>query len=126
MAEKNKGGRPLKEIDQKIFENLCAIQCTKREICGVLGVSDKTLDGWCDRTYGMGFSEVFDQKRAKGFASLRKTQWHLAERNAAMAMFLGKQYLGQTDNYSVGMRVTTEDDPITKALKESGVLGDKQ
>ena len=46
----------------------------------------------------MTFSEVFAIKRQKGRASLRRGQFRLAEKNAAMAIFLGKQYLGQKDN----------------------------
>lgn len=92
----------------------------------MLDVSEKTLDAWCRRTYGDTFSPVYAVKRQAGKMSLRRMQWRLAERNASMAIFLGKQFLGQTDNYSVGMRVSTEDDPITKALKESGIIdGDK-
>lgn len=90
-------GRPQKEIDQKIFENLCALQCTMTEITAVLDVTDKTLTGWCRRTYGKKFSEVFAEKRQKGFVSLRRNQFKLAETSAAMAIFLGKNYLGQID-----------------------------
>ena len=91
------GGRPQKEIDKKIFENLCGIQCTMQEILAVFDTTDKTLSSWCRRTYGKRFSEVFAEKRQLGFISLRRTQFKLAERSAAMAIFLGKQYLGQTD-----------------------------
>lgn len=91
------GGRPLKEIDQQIFENLCMIQCTREEVCAVLDVDNKTLTAWCKRTYGIGFSAIFAIKRKKGFASLRRTQFKLAEKSAAMAIFLGKNLLGQTD-----------------------------
>lgn len=122
MAEtKNKGGRPRKELDQKQFENLCGLQCTRDEICGFFDISEKTLEAWCKRTYGEGFSLVYDKKRQGGRISLRRMQWRLAERNAAMAMFLGKQFLGQTDNYNVNTNVKMDDDPITKALKESGI-----
>ena len=96
MAE-NLGGRPKKEIDQKTFENLCGIQCTKSEVCAVLDITDKTLESWCKKTYGIGFSEVFAIKREKGKVSLRRSQFRLAEKNAAMAIFLGKNYLGQKD-----------------------------
>lgn len=94
-------GRPKKEIDQKIFENLCALQCTEVEICSCFDVSDKTLNGWCKRTYGKNFSEVFRQKREKGKISLRRTQFKLAEKSATMALWLGKQYLNQRDNVDV-------------------------
>lgn len=94
---KNKGGRPLKGIDQKQFENLCGLQCTKEEICSWFDITDKTLDRWCKQTYNAGFSEVFRQKRGKGKISLRRSQFRLAEKNANMAIWLGKQYLDQSD-----------------------------
>ena len=63
---KNLGGRPYKEIDKAQFENLCALQCTKQEICAWFDVTDKTLERWCKRTYGAGFSEVYAAKRGRG------------------------------------------------------------
>ena len=90
-------GRPRKEIDQKQFENLCGLQCTLEEICGWFDVCTDTLETWCKRTYKRGFSEVFAQKRGAGKISLRRSQWRLAEKNANMAIWLGKQYLGQKD-----------------------------
>ena len=112
--------RPNAEINKQTFENLCIIQCTEEEICTVLGVTDKTLTNWCRRTYNMSFSEVFRQKREGGKASLRRMQWRLAERNAAMAIFLGKNILGQRDSIAAAVAVSeAEDDPLTKALKEA-------
>ena len=95
--------RPRKEIDQKQFENLCGLQCTLEEICGWFDVTDKTLDGWCKRTYHASFSEVFKQKRGAGKISLRRSQWRLAEKSATMAIFLGKQFLGQRDSVDVAV-----------------------
>lgn len=95
--------RLKKEIDQKQFENLCGLQCTLEEICGWFDVTDKTLDGWCKRTYHASFSEVFKQKRGAGKISLRRSQWRLAEKNATMAIFLGKQFLGQRDSVDVAV-----------------------
>lgn len=89
--------RPCKEIDKKAFENLCGLQCTKEEICSFFDVTDKTLERWCKRTYKAGFSEVFRQKRGKGKISLRRAQFRLAEKNASMAIWLGKQYLDQSE-----------------------------
>lgn len=92
-------GRPKKEIDQKQFETMCALQCTLDEVCAMLDVSDKTLEKWCKETYnGMNYSDVFRQKRELGKMSLRRTQWKLAEKSAPMAIFLGKNYLGQRDS----------------------------
>lgn len=96
-------GRPRKEIDQKQFENLCGLQCTLEEICGWFDVCSDTLETWCKRTYKRSFSEVFAQKRGAGKISLRRSQWRLAEKNATMAIFLGKQFLGQRDSVDVAV-----------------------
>lgn len=114
--------RPRKQLDQKQFEQLCGMQCTRDEILAWFDITDKTLDAWCKRTYGKGFSAVFAEKKGVGKISLRRMQWHLAERSAAMAIHLGKNILGQTDHVSVGMNLKVDDDPITKALKESGII----
>ena len=90
-------GRPRKEIDQKLFENLCAIQCTEVDICTALECCEDTLNAWCKRTYKRTFSETYKSKSQIGKSSLRRTQFKLAEKNASMAIWLGKQYLGQKD-----------------------------
>ena len=85
------------KIDRRQFETLCGIQCTEEEICAVFDVSKDTLLRWCKRTYKKSFAEVFKEKKACGKVSLRRSQWKMAERNATMAIWLGKQYLGQKD-----------------------------
>lgn len=100
LLRKIRGGhmaRPKKKLDIKDFEKLCAIQCTQDEICGWFNVTDKTLTRWCMDTYGMSFSDVFKLKRGRGKIALRRMQFQLAEKSASMAIFLGKNYLGQTD-----------------------------
>ena len=93
-----KGDTPAQDrIDKKQFENLCGLQCTINEVCDFFDVEDDTLNSWCKKTYGTTFSEVFKRKRGKGQISLRRMQWKLAEKNPTMAIFLGKQYLGQKD-----------------------------
>ena len=91
-------GRPKKEIDKKIFENLCGLQCTLEEIAGVFDCSADTIERWCKREYGETFAETYKKHSAKGKMSLRRTQFKLAEKSAAMAIFLGKNYLGQKDS----------------------------
>lgn len=98
-------GRPAKPIDKKQFESLCGIQCTKEEIQEVLGISDKTLDKWCEKEYGKYFSEIFKEKRSLGKASLRRMQWKLAEKNATMGIWLGKQYLEQKDEQYLNQNI---------------------
>ncbi len=89
--------RPKKHIDKKQFESLCYIQCTRDEIANILNCDHKTLNRWCIDIYGEGFSPVYKSKSDGGRMSLRRYQLNLAQKNAAMAIWLGKQYLGQTD-----------------------------
>lgn len=100
-------GRPLAVIDRKQFEGLCAIQCTEAEICGVFGVTDKTLVNWIRREYGdeygddITFRDIFAIKGASGKVSLRRWQFDQAKKNPTMAIWLGKNWLDQTDNVTV-------------------------
>lgn len=113
-----KGDTPAQDrIDKDIFENLCGLQCTMLEICDAFDVDDKTLTSWCKKTYNKPFSEVFKLKKGKGLVSLRRSQWKLAGKNATMAIFLGKQYLGQKD--VVENKITNNGiiDELTEALK---------
>lgn len=106
-------GRPKKNIDQSEFEKLCGLQCTITEMCAFFDCDDKTLSKWCHENYGMSFSEIFEIKRGLGKISLRRSQFRLAEKNAAMAIFLGKQYLGQRDQ----VEAETDDDQVKAFLK---------
>lgn len=112
-------GRPRKEINQKLFENLCGIQCTETEICAVLECCEDTLNAWCKRTYKMTFSETYKNKSQLGKSSLRRMQFGLAEKSASMAIWLGKQYLGQRDVIDVGLPDdTAKEDALSKSLRE--------
>lgn len=90
-------GRPRKVINKETFEALCSIQCTQSEICSVLKVCEDTIFDWCKREYGAPYSDVYKKYSENGKASLRRIQFALAKKNPAMAIFLGKQYLGQRD-----------------------------
>lgn len=91
-------GRKYKDIDKRVFEELCKIQCTKEEICGVLDCDDKTLDSWVKRTYDNATcGEVCKKLRLSGKASLRRSAWLLSQKNARMCEFLLKNYLDMVD-----------------------------
>ena len=67
----------------------------------------------------MTFSEVYAEKRQKGRASLRRSQFRLAEKSATMAIWLGKQYLGQKDQVEASVAVdTAKEDALSKSLRE--------
>lgn len=105
---KRRVGRPNIDIDKQQFEKLCAIQATEEEIAGWFKCSDETIRRYCQRTYGEPFCEVYKRLSSGGKISLRRTQFKIAESgNATMAIWLGKQYLGQRDQQDVSLGDTS-------------------
>ena len=111
--------RPKVIIDKPGFINLCELQCTLNEIAGFFDCSHDTIERWCKKEFKMTFGDVFAQYRSKGLISLRRNQFKLAEKNATMGIWLGKQVLGQKDIITFNNLDEFEDDPLTKAIKES-------
>lgn len=123
MAEtkktKRKVGRPNKEINKEEFEKLCAMLCTEEEIAGWFKCSEDTIRRFCKKEYKEQFCEVYKRLSSKGKISLRRTQFKIAEAgNATMAIWLGKQILGQTDRQDVSLE--TEQDFVINIVPASG------
>lgn len=88
-------GRKPVPIDLELLEKLCMLHPTEEELAAVLGVSTRTLES---RRKQRQFAEVMSRGRAKGRLSVRRAQLKLLEAgNATMAIWLGKQLLGQRD-----------------------------
>lgn len=109
-------GRPKKEFDKKTFVDLVGINCDEREICWFFRdetgkpANVDTLSRWCSRTFGMNFQEYCKQNRGLALRiKLRQNQMKLSEKSAAMAIFLGKNMLGQTDKIEYESTNLTED-----------------
>lgn len=124
MAEEKKRKKSCKQLDAFAFEQLCGIQCTKSEIASFFMVSEPTVDSWCERRYNMGFKECFERFSGKGKVSLRRNQFKMSETNPTMAIWLGKQYLGQRDCYDNNVNVDIPSDGLFNALQK-GLLKDK-
>ena len=97
-------GRPKKEFDKKIFQDLVGLGCTQEEICWFFrdetgkSANIDTLTRWCKREFDMTFQEYFRQNGCIALKiQLRRNQMNLSKTSAAMAIFLGKNLLGQTD-----------------------------
>ena len=118
-------GRPNKEISKEDFEKLCGLQCTKSEIAGWFNCSEDTIERFCKKTYGESFAVVFDKKRGVGKIGLRRSQWKLAEKSPAMAIFLGKQYLDQTDK--IEQKISNIDEQTRQTVGElvEGIINDE-
>ena len=87
--------RPKFKIDYDAVRKLASIMCTQQEIAGFLGCDERTLQR--DEE----LCRVYKEAKETGKMSLRRMQWKLAEKSYAMAIFLGKQYLGQRDTFEV-------------------------
>ena len=117
-------GRPVKEYDVKQFVDLIGIGCGQEEICWWFRdetgkpANIDTISRWCKRTFGLTFQEFRVQNGAMALKiKLRRNQLKLSEKSAAMAIFLGKQYLGQTDT-PTGNNAEIEDlSPLAELLK---------
>ena len=97
FTKEKTGGSPrliLNDKGKDMVEKLSSLMCTDEEIASILEVSVDTLTNSTNKD---AFSEFKLKGQAKGKMSLRRYQFKLAEKNAAMAIFLGKQYLGQKD-----------------------------
>lgn len=119
MADTKKNGRPKKEFNKEIFEELCKIQCTETEIAGIFRCCEDTLSNWCKENYdGKTFLEVYKIYSQDGKKSLRRYQFDLAKKHPAMAIWLGKQYLGQKDMVEVDHQSNGVLTEIVGALNE--------
>jgi len=116
----NGAGRYNTAIDWDEFDDLCMMQATLEEIAAWFGCSPDTIERKVKEKTGVIFAEYFAQKRAGGFISLRRAQWQVGvdSKNFIMLMFLGKQYLGQSDKVdtTVGSRVDYRD--LKKAIEK--------
>ena len=108
--------RPRIEIDVEQFKNLCFIQCTLDEISYWFKCSSDTVERWCKRELGCGFADAYKKYSVGGKISLRRAQFRMAETNATMAIWLGKQYLGQSDKQEVAL--STNDDATIKEMEK--------
>ena len=96
-------GRPRIDIDREQFEKLCALQCTEEEIASWFHCSVDTIERFCKREYkdlvegNPTFAEVYKNFSVDGKISLRRYQFKMAEHNVSMAIWLGKQWLGQRE-----------------------------
>ena len=96
-----KGHTPAKDkINKEQFENLCSLWCTLIEISEFFGVSEDTVERWCQDTYNETFADVYKKKNSKGKIALRRWQMKSAEDgNVTMQIWLGKQYLKQREHF---------------------------
>ena len=105
MARKR--GRPRVEIDAEQVETLAEFGCTILEIAKFCKCDESTIR--------KRFKAEVESGKQKQKIKLRQIQFKLAENSAAMAIFLGKNILNQTDRQSIDLTGNLE-----AILKECG------
>ena len=91
-------GRKKINIDWDYAGRLAESFCTGVEIASALGIGYETLVRRCEQDQNINFGEFIRQKRAKGAKTLRQLQLKAAmDGSIPMQIWLGKQYLGQSE-----------------------------
>ena len=100
-------GRHKIKIDGAQVESLAEFGCTTLEIAKFFKCDESTIR--------KRFKAEMSSGKEKMKIKLRQIQFKLAENNAAMSIFLGKNYLAQTDRQSIDLTGNLE-----TVLKECG------
>ncbi len=120
MASPSGKGRKRKVLNAtgvRVVEALARVMCTEEEIAACLGVKIDTLHAPHNEKAFLG---ALEKGRECGKMSLRRHQFELSKTNATMAIWLGKQYLGQRDvivNENTGE--TSEEHNITLVFADT-------
>jgi hypothetical protein len=123
MAKGFKGpgmGRPPIEWSEakiQLFDELMGIPfVTEEAVADIMKLSISSLNNWLKKTRGVTFYELKQQKHAGMKLKLAGKQYELAMKgNPSMLIWLGKQWLGQTEkidqklNETDGFKIVLED-----------------
>lgn len=117
-AQNKKVGRPKTPINLEELKKLCRLNCTMPEISSYFDIPLRTLE---DRyTNDMEVRTAIDKGRNEGKLSLRRKQIQIMDEtnNPTMAIWLGKQLLGQRDKHDV----ITEDKATNKLTEALDII----
>lgn len=92
------GPKPKLVFSEQLVDQIRAlgrIQATVEEVASVLRVSERTLQNFFAAHPEAKLAH--EEGKYEGHASLRRKQFAMADKNASMAIWLGKQYLGQRE-----------------------------
>jgi hypothetical protein len=93
--------RPKIEITDEDWikiDKMAGIFCTGEEIANIMGFSYDTLERRVKETHGISCADYIRQKSDRGRMSLRRKQYEVAgSGNVSMLIWLGKQFLNQSD-----------------------------
>ena len=113
-------GRPLlilNDFGLETIEKLASVFCTDEEIASFMGVTVETL---LNNKNKSSFLEYIKRGLERGKATLRRKQFELAMKgNCTMLIWLGRNYLNQSENNIDDDAKTTEAlEKVTDAIKQ--------
>ena len=117
-VQNKKVWRPKTPINLEELKKLCRLNCTMPEISSYFDIPLRTLE---DRyTNDMEVRTAIDKGRNEGKLSLRRKQIQIMDEtnNPTMAIWLGKQLLGQRDKHDV----ITEDKATNKLTEALDII----
>jgi len=115
-----KVGRPKTILNLDELEKLCRLNCTMPEIASYFNVPLRTLED--KYTNDKDIRNTIDKGRNQGKLSLRRKQIQILDEtnNATMAIWLGKQLLGQRDKHDI-----VTEDISTNKLSEALAIAER-
>jgi hypothetical protein len=118
-------GRPKVSIDWKKVDKLLEAGANGVSIASVIGVCPDTIYRMCEKKWKMTFSAYAQSKRAVGLDMLKVKQYQTAmQGDKTMLVWLGKQYLGQSDKMESKEVVRTETHDLSKLTDEEVLMLD--
>jgi len=117
------GGRPPKDIDLEEIERMARTFCTEAEIAYVVGLRPDSFSHRKGREPEL--AQAIEKGRADGRRSLRQKQYVMAMNgNVTMLIWLGKQYLDQSDRHEIkAAGIRTVEDLTDEELLEIAARG---
>lgn len=110
-----RAGRPKIEIKEDVFDLLMEIPfVTMSAICAVLECSPDVIEKYIKQKFGCNFTELKEQKAGNMTLRLAAKQYEMAMKgNVPLLIWLGKQYLGQTEKQKItAERVEGSSSPV--------------
>lgn len=110
-------GRPRADIDWDEVDKYLQAQCDGASIAGMFGIAPETLYRACQREHNVNFDTYSQQKKSEGKQLLRAKQFEVAMTgDRLMLIWLGKQYLEQSDKKELSGKDGKDLYPAPKVL----------
>lgn len=109
-------------IDWELVQRAAEVMCSAKELAHVCKKGLSTLQRHCKEKFDKTLQEKMDEWQVGQKESLRRSQFELAKKNAAMSIWLGKQHLDQREPHDDALKQMSFADLVT-ALNENAHSG---